>query len=152
VSNADPPLDLSNLDLRGAIITQGDTVVDPTGRSEYKAANLSDADLSGTDLRGASFFGVDLEGVRFRGADLRGATFVAVRFAEGGTIPAGGSGSTRFEGADLRGANLEAVDASSPDLGFDPHLSDADLRGALADGSTRWPHGFDWRAEGVEMG
>jgi hypothetical protein len=29
VSNADPPLDLSNLDLRGAIITQGDTVVDP---------------------------------------------------------------------------------------------------------------------------
>jgi len=152
VSNADPPLDLSNLDLRGAIITQGDTVVDPTGRSEYKAANLSDADLSGTDLRGASFFGVDLEGARFRGADLRGATFVAVRFAEGGTIPASGSGSTRFEGADLRGADLEAVDASSPDLGFDPDLSDADLRGALADGSTRWPQGFDWRAEGVEMG
>ena len=150
VSNADPPLDLSNLDLRGAFITQGDTVVDPTGRSEYKAANLSDADLSGTDLRGASFFGVDLEGARFRGADLRGATFVAVRFAEGGTIPASGSGSTRFEGADLRGADLEAVDFSSPDLGFDPDLSDADLRGALADGSTRWPQGFDWRAAGVE--
>jgi len=150
-SSADPPLDLSNLDLRGATITQGDTVVDPTGRSEYKAANLSDADLSGTDLRGASVFGVDLEGARFRGADLRGATFVAVRFAEGGTIPASGSGSTRFEGADLRGADLEAVDASSPDLGFDPDLSDADLRGALADGSTRWPQGFDWRAAGVEM-
>jgi hypothetical protein len=152
VAPDDPRLDLSNLDLSGASITQGDTVVDPTGRSEYKVANLAGADLSGTDLRGASFFGVDLEFGRFSHTDLRSARFVAVRFAEGGTIPASGSGDTRFEGADLRGADLEAVDASSPYLPFDSDLRDADLRGALADGSTRWPQGFDWRAEGVEMG
>jgi uncharacterized protein YjbI with pentapeptide repeats len=140
-SRADPSLDLSNLDLRGASITQGDTVVDPTGRSEYKTANLTSADLSGTDLRGALFFGVDLEGARFRRADLRDARFVGVNVD-----------GTRFEGANLRGADLEFADASNPDMGFDPNLRDADLRGALADGSTRWPQGFDWRAEGVEMG
>jgi hypothetical protein len=27
----------------------------------------------------------------------------------------------------------------------------ADFHGALADSSTRWPSGFDWRAEGVNM-
>ena len=140
-SRADPSLDLSNLDLRGASITQGDTVVDPTGRSEYKTANLTSADLSGTDLRGALFFGVDLEGARFRRADLRDAQFVGVNVD-----------GTRFEGANLRGADLEFADASNPDMGFDPNLRDADLRGALADGSTRWPQGFDWRTEGVEMG
>jgi hypothetical protein len=128
-SRADPSLDLSNLDLRGASITQGDTVVDPS------------ADLSGTDLRGALFFGVDLEGARFRRADLRDAQFVGVNVD-----------GTRFEGANLRGADLEFADASNPDMGFDPNLRDADLRGALADGSTRWPQGFDWRTEGVEMG
>jgi uncharacterized protein YjbI with pentapeptide repeats len=58
---------------------------------------------------------------------------------------------TSFEGANLRGANLEGADASNPNLGFDPDLRDANLRGALADASTRWPPGFDWHAAGVEM-
>jgi hypothetical protein len=139
VSN-EPWLDLSNLDLSGARITRGDTIVDPTGRLEYKVANLTYAALGGTDLRGALFLGVDLRVAGFQDADLRGARFAGVNLD-----------GTSFEGADLRGAHLELVDASSQDLGFDPDLRDANLRGALADGSTRWPQGFDWRAAGVEM-
>jgi Pentapeptide repeats (8 copies) len=124
VSRPDPPLDLSNLDLRGAIIQAGYIIVDPAARPELWYANLNGADLRGTDLRGAVFLGVELVGAHFDGADLRGANLELAAF------PA-------------VGMHAEHLDAE---------LKDADLRGALADGSTRWPEGFDWRAEGVEMG
>jgi hypothetical protein len=117
----DPSMDLSGLDLRGARLS-GAFV--PVGSSyDFRSGDLRRADLRGTDLRGARFDSVDF-------------------------------GSAYLDGADLRGADLDDADfyvnptSSGSTSGG---LKSATLRGALADTSTSWPSGFDWRAEGVKM-
>jgi hypothetical protein len=62
-----------------------------------------------------------------------------------------------FWGAEFAGANFVRADSNPGSgigatwraLAYDWALSQVDFRGALADGSARWPLGFDWRAAGV---
>lgn len=127
----DSPLDLRNLDLRGAEVSGQLVLVN--NRFGLKEGDLRSADLRGTDLRGASFFGLYLRGTDFRGADLRGVDFQRVN-------PPGNDASND--------AYLGQLPPLNPS---DSGIKDADFRGALVDGSTKWPVGFDWQAEGVTV-
>lgn len=120
------------MDLRGADIS-GQTVL-VNNRFGLKEGDLRSADLRGTDLRGASFVGLYLAGADFRLADLRGVDFQRVH------PPGNDAASDLYPGqmAPLKGASGSEIEI-------------ADFHGALADSSTRWPSGFDWRAEGVNM-
>jgi hypothetical protein len=117
----DPSLNLSDLDLRGADISQQVLVVNR--QFGGRPAHLGGADLRGSDLRGATFKGVILSGADLRGADLRGADLRKVEPTRGGAT------------------NVTATSG----------IENANLRGALADNSTQWPYEFDWRAAGVTM-
>jgi hypothetical protein len=142
----DPPLDLRDLDLRGADI--GGQRVLVNNRSGFREGDLRRADLRGSDLRGATFREVYLSGANFGGADLSGARFRGVNLSE-----------ANFGDANLIGADFFLVwarrnDASNdfypgqaptPDPS-DSGIEEANFHGALADNSTRWPYGFDWRA------
>jgi Pentapeptide repeats (8 copies) len=66
--------------------------------------------------------------------DLRKANLAAVHLKQVSF------GSAHLEGAVLFGADLQRT-----------VLSHAHLKGAMADGATRWPAGFDWEAAGVQM-
>jgi uncharacterized protein YjbI with pentapeptide repeats len=85
-------------------------------------ADLFDADLVAADLRGADLGGANLSGANLRAADLSGANLL---------------------GADLSDARLDGTDLSSA------HLSSANLEGAVYDGFTVWPKGFDPRLAGA---
>jgi hypothetical protein len=78
-------------------------------------------------------------------SDLRGATIKFMILT-----------SADLRRADLRGADLSNVElpqggASSPVLYTPSRIDTVNFRGALADGSTRWPYGFDFVAAGVKM-
>jgi uncharacterized protein YjbI with pentapeptide repeats len=100
--------------------------------------------LRGAELRGAYLNGADLFGVNLAEADLRGADLGASDLT-----------SADLRCADLSGANLYGADLGDADLrGAD--LRDADLRdayvgGALYDGFTIWPEGFDMEAAGAVL-
>ncbi|HTE21048.1 MAG TPA: pentapeptide repeat-containing protein [Armatimonadota bacterium] len=81
---------------------------------------LGEADLQGARMRGADLQHVYLRGANLECADLRGAD---------------------LEGADLRGARLVGADLRGA------NLRNAELCGAQYDMSTRWPTGFDARAQ-----
>jgi hypothetical protein len=127
----DPVLDLRDLDLRGAEVSGQIVLVN--NRFGIREGDLQRADLRGTDLRRASFFGLYLAGADFRGADLRGADFQQVD-------PGGGDPS-----------NDSYPGQITPRNPSNSGIKEANFRGALADSTTRWPSGFDWQAEGVNM-
>jgi hypothetical protein len=108
-----------------------------------KHANLSDADLRGTDLsgadlRGANLIGADLSGANLRDANLRGANLIRADLRGANLIGANLRGAD-LSGADLRGANLIGANLS------DANLIRADLRGAdLRDANLRDAKGLDF--------
>lgn len=118
-----------------------DEVVDVTQLLEGEVDGFMLAYLRGAELRGAYLSGTDLFGVNLAEADLRGADLGAADLT-----------SADLRCADLSGANLYGADLGDADLrGAD--LRDADLReaylvGALYDGFTLWPEGFDVEAAG----
>jgi uncharacterized protein YjbI with pentapeptide repeats len=60
--------------------------------------------------------------------------------------------SADLRGADLRGADLSGADPPNSDQDFGiSTVAEAKLGGAMADRSTQWPSGFDWRAAGVKL-
>ncbi len=86
--------------------------------------NLQRASANGVDFGGASLERVDLQWAVLRGARFDGASLKAVMLANANVI-----------GADFGQARLELVT----------------LTGAVADGSTIWPPGFDPVAERVKV-
>jgi hypothetical protein len=118
-----------------------DDVVDVAQLLEGEVDGFMLAYLRGAELRGAYLSGADLFGVNLAEADLRGADLGAADLT-----------SADLRCADLTGANLYGADLGDADLrGAD--LRDADLReayvnGALYDGFTLWPEGFDVEAAG----
>jgi uncharacterized protein YjbI with pentapeptide repeats len=52
--------------------------------------------------------------------------------------------------ADFTGADLSRADLKNADL-RDPVLTDAVLKDAVANKATRWPDGFDPKAQGVKL-
>jgi len=92
---------------------------------QNRPLDLSNARLRGVEwplarLRGALLLGADLRGALLVGADLRGAW-----------LKGAGLHLANLDGADLRGADLRGARGTEP----------AQLRGARADGQTRWPLG-----------
>jgi uncharacterized protein YjbI with pentapeptide repeats len=91
-------------------------------RADLRHLNFSRADLYGVNLQKAWMDGVQLERTTLRLAQLQWAY---------------------LPGAILRNADLRWADL------YGAQLDGADFMGARANGATRWPNGFDWRAAGV---
>ena len=86
-------------------------------RADLRGANMSLADMRGTNLRGADLSGADLRGANMSGTDLRGA--------------------------DMSGANMSLADMRGTDLrGADMSLADmrgTDMRGSYLSGAKNIP-------------
>jgi uncharacterized protein YjbI with pentapeptide repeats len=105
----------------------------------WPGADLSQCDLSGTDLVRAKLTGANLFGASLRDTDLRGANLFGAGLRRADLSDAGLRGAdlrrADLSGADLRGADLRGADLSGADLsGAD--LSGADLSGAKIGGDT----------------
>jgi uncharacterized protein YjbI with pentapeptide repeats len=109
-------LHLSNADLKGAALDYSDSRYD---QSDPNNANLTYPDFSMADLRGASLRCAHLEGTKLQGAKLQG---VDLRDADLRPFPPSPSSQFTKPNADLVGANLD---------------------GAIYNGLTQWPDGFD---------
>lgn len=162
--------DLSDANLRSANLVNATLRNADLRRADLRGARLKTADLTGADLRGARLGGNDVESAKFVKANLEGGdVFLAYgtpadpernkraqRTAEDANVPNSAliehNGDLTFKEANLRGAkvhgSMDGVDFRRADLrGAD--LSDAkdankaELRGAIYDGATRWPSGFD---------
>jgi hypothetical protein len=96
-------------------------------------AQFHDFDFSLTNLTGARLIRVDLSGARLGLTQLPEARLMACR----------------FDGANLATANLMGAILCGSELAGAENLDAAFLEGAKADGSTRWPAGFDHAARGV---
>jgi hypothetical protein len=112
--------------------------------------------LSRVDLRSANLDNATLIGAQIRHANLARSWMVAAVFDKSDLcytdLSQARATNTRFANAVLRGANLEGADLHEADLrGADLRGADmrarnleyADLTGAIADGRTVWPEGFD---------
>jgi Pentapeptide repeats (8 copies) len=126
-------LDLSRVDLRRVNLLNVDL-----RRTILSGANLAGASLLGVDLwrahlERANLARADIIGGSLKGAQLFDANLERTLFRD--TIL-----RAYFDGADLSGADLRRAD-----------LGGARLRNVVADASTRWPEGFDWKAAGVRL-
>jgi uncharacterized protein YjbI with pentapeptide repeats len=100
----------------------GETVAN-CGRSP-QGCNLKDADLTNANLEGTDFQGANLKGADLAGADLSGATL------QGDNLSSADLAGAELIGANLQGANLQDVNASNADL------AGADLQGDNLSGAT----------------
>jgi uncharacterized protein YjbI with pentapeptide repeats len=121
---------LTKAHLEGANLTGAMVVGANLWGAKLNGANLTKAYLAGANLEGADLYGAVLMG----GADLRGAHLVGADLR-----------GAKFAGADLEGAHLAGADLEGADL------EGADLAGAVYDAATRWPAGFDPKAEGARL-
>lgn len=121
---------LDGLDLRGASLWG----------AKARGVDLAGRDLSGADLRNVRGRGLRLDGANLCNADLSWADLRCAHLA-GAVLDGATTTETELTGADLRGAVLTRC----------RNLDLACLRDALADGTTRWPAGFDPRAAGVYL-
>jgi pentapeptide repeat protein len=93
--------------------------------------------LSRVDLRKAHLVKFDLHGAFFRHSNLAGSTLMGADLRD-----------TEFTDGSLAGANLQGALLQGALL-EQARLDGANLYEALADATTCWPQGFDWRAAGV---
>jgi hypothetical protein len=109
------------------------------GGLDLSRTDLWRANLRKANLRSASLWRAHLEGADLYGADLQDSNL----------------GSANFNTFDpdypdyQRGTNLERANLSGANLQHAQYLDVALLEGAVADDSTKWPDGFDWRVAGV---
>jgi Pentapeptide repeats (8 copies) len=131
---------------------QGDRLDLPAVDLRYarlRSAHLERANLFHANLEWANLIGAHLEWAGLIGAHLEWAGLNGVYLERANLFNA------HLKGADLSGAHLEAARLVGANLelarlgGAD--LRGADLQGAVANSSTVWPAGFDWRAAGVIM-
>jgi hypothetical protein len=99
-------------------------------RARLGSARLSYASFLGADLTGTDFNGAFLDHAKLQGANLTGTTLDQTDL-----------GSAQIQGAQLGGVDLSTVQ----------NLDSADLYGAHANRSTRWPAGFDAGRAGVVL-
>ena len=94
-AESDRPLDLREVDLRGALLVGAD----------LRDARMARCSLVLADLRGAALRGVDLSGADLSLADLRGADLRAADLS-GADLSGADLRDARFDGADLTDAEL----------------------------------------------
>lgn len=112
---------LSRVDLRGVEVYSG-----RLANTHLQFSNLARSQLQGTQLDRSVLTSADL-----RECQLEGVSFVDADLSQ-----------AYLSGANLRGADLRRTKLHGADL-RDADLTDAVLEGALADGTTAWPSGFD---------
>ena len=121
-----PPLRARFADVQAAVIVLGRRD-NPAQDADYlwlSDVDLRKARLEGACLNGARLLYVHLEGAKMKGAQLKDALLSYAHLEE----------------ADLRAANLERA-----------QLQEALLTGAVANGATVWPVGFDSVGAGVRI-
>jgi Pentapeptide repeats (8 copies) len=114
-SPAEPQLNLSRVDLRGAFLHNA-----RLSNAQFRHSNLARAHLPGAQLENADLEDVDLRQANLQRVRLTGANLHEAHLQD-----------ADLRGADLRGANLQ-----------DAQLDGADLTGTFADATTVWPEGF----------
>jgi Pentapeptide repeats (8 copies) len=113
-------LDLSDVNLNGAILNFADLSgaklrqADLSG-ANLKGANLNNANLSGANLRDANLSRVNLNGAMLNFADLSGANLNFAHLRSANFISAK-LNFTDLSGADLSAANLRDADINNADL------------------------------------
>ena len=136
---------LENTDLGEAVLDGADF-----SGSTLEGANLKEASLAQTVFRGANMNGINLKEVALDNLDLSGTTLTNANLKEISMH------SVDLRNADLRYANLKEaslteVDFSKSDLrGADLHeatIRDCKFKGAITDGSTLFPPGFNLNVE-----
>jgi uncharacterized protein YjbI with pentapeptide repeats len=128
------------------------------GGAHLGHAQLGDAHLEGAHLRGAHLEGASLLRAHLRRADLEranlsGADLSLADLGHADLTDANLAGArlteAHLQDANLRGANLAGAYLVEADL-TGASLKGATLYGARCNQGTRWPVGFDPRAEGAE--
>jgi uncharacterized protein YjbI with pentapeptide repeats len=122
--------DLERADLFGASLTHATFNSSRLVKARLGSARLAYASFLGADLTDADFNGADLDNGKLQGAKLTGSTM----------------DQTDLGHAQLQGAQLGGVDLSTV-----KNLDTADLHGAHANTSTKWPAGFDVGRAGVVL-
>ncbi len=120
--------DLERADLFGASLKY----------ATFNSGRLVKARLGNAWLSYASFLGADLTGADFNAAHLDHAKLQGAKLA-GTTLDQTDLGDAQLQGAQLGGVDLSTVN----------NLDSADLHGAHANTSTKWPAGFDVNRAGV---
>ena len=115
--------DLTGADLYGSDLRGANLYRADLCEADLRGANLYHADLRGADLRGANLYHADLTGADLYRADLRGADLC------GADLRGANLYHADLRGADLRGANLYEADLRGADL-YEANLRGTDLRGA----------------------
>ena len=128
------------------------------GGARFLSGNLSRVDMSGANFAGArtkcNMEQAHLVGVNFAFADLSGARLQRAQLATANLA------SAKLVAADLRnsdlsranlcGADFRRADLRGADL-RDANLARAFFQGALYNGATRWPHGFQPTQSGATL-
>jgi uncharacterized protein YjbI with pentapeptide repeats len=117
--------DLSNADLRGTNLRLAVLVL-----VDLSAANLEGADIIGGNLRGANLSGADLNGANLAEADLSGANLTSANLSGADLKEADLSGETDLSHADLRGAQLTDANFTGAELGG-ANFKEASMRGTI---------------------
>jgi Pentapeptide repeats (8 copies) len=112
-------------------------------------ANLEHADLTEAILTRADLTGAHLEEATLTEADLAEATLTGAHL-EGATLTKAILFEATLTGAILVGANLTGADLTGTDL-TEATLFEASLTDSVYDSETRWPDGFDPKAEGARL-
>jgi uncharacterized protein YjbI with pentapeptide repeats len=164
------PVNLADVDLRGASFYRSDLRGAAFFRSRLQAANFSDAQLqdaifldavlhragfSGAQLQQASFTDAELQGAWFHEANLQGAQPLRAQL-QGAALSKAQLQKAILDEAQLQNADLNHAELQGAWLGGaqlqGADLTDAQLQGAQCNAETVWPDGFDWKAAGVQFG
>jgi hypothetical protein len=127
---------LVEADLRFANLRRVNLITARLGWARLDAADLAETEMAGAVLMGTSLEGAVLaranlvkatvKNANLRGADLSGANLLGVH----------------LEAAELASANMSGTNLLWTNL-TDARLEDTKLTGAIYNGHTRWPEGFD---------
>lgn len=130
--------DLSDADLRGAVLHRADLTDADLSDAKLMEANLQETDLSCARLGGANLTNAYLFGANLTNASLSGGGSVVTPCHVG----AGSTSKANLRGADLTEANLSEADLHGVDLSTAKGVTQAQLDSACADEDTIVPAGL----------
>jgi uncharacterized protein YjbI with pentapeptide repeats len=144
---------LQETDLRFANLQKANLGSANLQHAYLSRANLQKANLAGANLQKATLSTANLQKANLNGANLQKASLRDVNLQEAfldfANLQKADLRFANLQKASLLDANLQETDLRDVNLQAAASISTANLQGARATASTRWPDGFDWRAAGV---